>query len=156
MFLDVTLNKRLPETVQQKDTKPLYDWRYENSINNGKEKLELDNQEFKYEKWRTVSTLSNFVDTIFYANEMNINHQITDKMHYDYLFHSVRKAKRFGKKKSDKDKQNEQLIKQEQENITLLQEFYKYNVAKAKAALKVLTKTQLESIRERLEKGGAK
>ena len=75
MFLDVTLNKRLPETVQQKDTKPLYDWRYENSINNGKDKLELDNQEFKYEKWRTVSSLSNFVDTIFYANEMNLNHQ---------------------------------------------------------------------------------
>jgi hypothetical protein len=156
MFLDVTLNKRLPETIQQKETKPLYDWRYENSINNGKDILELENQEFKYEKWRTVSTLSNYVDTIFYANEMNLNHQITDKMHYDYLFYSVRKAKRFNKKKTDQDKKNEQLQKEEQDKIALLQDFYKYNVANAKAALKVLTGAQIESIRKRLEKGGAK
>ena len=155
MFLDVTLNKRLPEPLQQKETKPLYDWRYENSINNGKEKLELD-QEFKYEKWRTVSSLSNFVDTIFYANEMNINHQVTDKMHYDYLFYSIRKAKRFNKKKSEQDKRSEQLQKEEQDKIALLQDFYKYNVANAKAALKVLTEAQIESIRKRLEKGGAK
>ena len=155
MFLDVTLNKRLPEPVQQKENKPLYDWRYENSINNGKEKLELD-QEFKYEKWRTVSSLSNFVDTIFYANEMNINHQVTDKMHYDYLFYSIRKAKRFNKKKSEQDKRSEQLQKEEQDKIALLQDFYKYNVANAKAALKVLTEAQIESIRKRLEKGGAK
>ena len=156
MFLDVTLNKRLPETVQQKETKPLYDWRYENSINNGKDILELENQEFKYEKWRTVSTLSNYVDTIFYANEMNLNHQITDKMHYDYLFYSVRKVKRFNKKKTDQDKKIEQLQKEEQDKIALLQDFYKYNVANAKAALKVLTGAQIESIRKRLEKGGAK
>ena len=156
MFLDVTLNKRLPEPAQQKETKPLYDWRYENSINNGKEKLELENQEFKYEKWRTVSSLSNFVDTIFYANEMNINHQITDKMHYDYLFYSVRKTKRFNKKKNEQDKKSEQLQKEEQDKIALLQDFYKYNVTKAKAALRVLTEAQIESIRKRLEKGGAK
>jgi len=156
MFLDVTLNKRLPETVQQKETKPLYDWRYENSINNGKDILELENQEFKYEKWRTVSTLSNYVDTIFYANEMNLNHQITDKLHYDYLLYSVCKSKRFKKKKTDQDKKAEPLQKEEQDKIALLQDFYKYNVANAKAALKVLTGAQIESIRKRLEKGGAK
>jgi len=156
MMLDVTLNERVPEKIQQKQPKPMYDWRYENSINNGKEKLELENQEFKYEKWRTVSSLSNFVDTIFYANEMNMHHQITDQMHYDYLFYSVRKAKRFNKKKTDQDKKLEELQREEQDKISLIQEFYKYNAAKAKAALRVLSNNQIELIRRKLEKGGAK
>jgi UDP-N-acetylmuramyl tripeptide synthase len=72
------------------------------------------------------------------------------------LFYSIRKAKRFNKKKSEQDKRSEQLQKEEQDKIALLQDFYKYNVANAKAALKVLTGAQIESIRKRLEKGGAK
>ena len=49
MFLDVTLQKRAPEVEVEKVKKLAYDWRYENSINSGKEPLSLENQEFKYE-----------------------------------------------------------------------------------------------------------
>ena len=156
MFLDVTLQKRKPEVKEEKIAKPVYDWRFENSINLGKQPLELDKEPFKYEKWRTNSTLSNFVDTIMHANEMNLNMHITDQMHYDYLFHSVRKTKRYGKKKTEEDRRLETLQKEESEKLDLIQEYYKYNTANAKAALRVLTESQLEIIKRRLEKGGVK
>lgn len=155
-FLDVTLQKRKPEVKEEKIAKPVYDWRFENSINLGKQPLELDKEPFKYEKWRTNSSLSNFVDTIMHVNEMNLNMHITDQMHYDYLFHSVRKTKRYGKKKTEEDKRLETLQKEESEKLDLIQEYYKYNTANAKAALRVLTESQLEIIKRRLEKGGVK
>lgn len=156
MFLDVTLQKRKPEVVEEKFKKPVYDWRFENSINLGKQQLEIDKEPFKYEKWRTNSSLSNFADTIMHANEMNLNMHVSDKMHYDYLFHSVRKSKRFGKKKTEQDKLLEKLQKEEADKLSLIQEYYKYNTANAKAALRVLTESQLEIIKRRLEKGGVK
>jgi len=133
-----------------------YDWRYENSINSGKEQLKLNEQEFKYNQWRTNSSLSNYVDTLLYVNEMNMYHFITNQMHYDYLFNSVRKTKRYGKKKTEKDKQLERQIKEENEKISLIQEYYKYNRTKSKELLNVLSDEQLNYIRKRLEKGGTK
>lgn len=155
-MLDVTLQKRKEEVPEEKLKKAAYDWCFENSINFGKVHLEVDKQEFKYEKWRTNSSLTNFLDTIMYANEMNTHYDISDQMHYDYLFYSIRKNKRFGKKKTELDKKNEKLQKEENEKIALIQEYYKYNTAKCKAALNVLTTTQLDIIRKRLEKGGVK
>lgn len=133
-----------------------YDWRYENSINSGKEQLKLNEQEFKYNQWRTNSSLSNYVDTLLYVNEMNMYHFITNQMHYDYLFNSVRKTKRYGKKKTKEDKRLEQEIKKENEKISLIQEYYKYNRTKSKEILNVLNDEQLNYIRKRLEKGGTK
>jgi len=133
-----------------------YDWRYENSINLGKEQLKLNEQEFKYNQWRTNSSLSNYIDTLLYVNEMNMYHFITNQMHYDYLFNSVRKSKRYGKKKTEKDKQLERQIKEENEKISLIQEYYKYNRTKSKEILNVLSDEQLNYIRKRLEKGGTK
>lgn len=156
MFLDVTLQKRKEKTLEVKAVKPTYDWTFENSINFGRARLEVDKQQFKYEKWRTNSSLSNFLDTVLYANEMNTNYDITDQMHYDYLFYSIRKVKRYGKKKTEQDKKMERLQKLEDEKVALIQEYYKYNTSKARAALNVLTETQLDIIRKRLEKGGVK
>jgi UDP-N-acetylmuramyl tripeptide synthase len=156
MFLDVTLQERAPEVEVEKVKKLAYDWRYENSINSGKEPLSLENQEFKYEKWRTNTSLTNHLDTIMDANQMNLNYHLSDQMHYDYLFYSVRKKKRFGSKKSERDKQLEREQKEEAEKIALISEYYKYNTVNAKAALKVLTESQLEIIKRRLERGGVR
>lgn len=95
------------------------------------------------------------MDTVMYANEMNMNYHITDQMHYDYLFYSIRKTKRFNKKKEN-DKRLEKLQKEESQKLSLIQEYYKYNTAKSKAVLRVLNETQLDIIRKRLEKGGVK
>lgn len=157
MFLDVTLQKRSPEVVEVEKTKKLaYDWRYENSINSGKDPLKLENQEFKYEKWRTNTALANHLDTIMDANQMNLNYHLTDQMHYDYLFYSIRKKKRFGSKKSERDKQIEREQKEQADKIALVSEYYKYNTVNAKAALRVLTESQLEIIKRKLERGGVK
>lgn len=156
MFLDVTLQKRAPEVEVEKVKKLAYDWRYENSINSGKEPLSLENQEFKYEKWRTNTSLANHLDTIMDANQMNLNYHLSDQMHYNYLFYSVRKKKRFGSKKSERDKQLEREQKEEADKIALISEYYKYNTVNAKAALRVLTESQLEIIRKRMERGGVK
>jgi len=75
-------------------------------------------------------------------------------MHYDYLFYSIRKKKRFGPKKTEMDKQLEKELKQESDKLTLISEYYKYNRVKSKAVLKILTDSQLEIIKNRLEKGG--
>jgi hypothetical protein len=156
MFLDVTLQKRAPEVEVEKVKKLAYDWRYENSINSGKEPLSLENQEFKYEKWRTNTSLANHLDTIMDANQMNLNYHLSDQMHYNYLFYSVRKKKRFGSKKSERDKQLEREQKEEADKIALISEYYKYNTVNAKAALRVLTESQLEIIKRRLERGGVR
>lgn len=155
MFLDVTLKERVetkPEEVKKK--KPVYDWLFENSINSGKDRLVVAEQEFKYEKWRTNSSLANFLDTIMYANEMNLNPIVSDQMHYDYLFYSIRKKKRYGSRKSEKDKLLEKQQNEEAELVSLISDYYKYNTVKAKSVLRVLTKSQLEIIRKRMDKGG--
>jgi hypothetical protein len=136
----------------------MYDWRYENSINSGKEPLDLDGvQEAKYSQWRTNNSLSNFQETILYSNEMNMNYHLTDKMHYQYLFYSVRKAKRFGKKEDDKVKRKREKEQKEKEELhSLIQSFYKYNDARTKEAIRILSPEQIDIIRKKQEKGGVR
>jgi len=156
MFLDVTLEPRkVVEEVVELEKR--YDWVYENSINFGKALINLDEiQEFKYSKWRTNTILSNHKDTIDVAQKMNQNHHLSDKLHYHFLFYKVHKQKRYGKKKTDQDKKLEKQLEQEAKIISLIQDYYKYNVVRAKEAYKILTKDQLELIRQKQEKGGAK
>jgi hypothetical protein len=156
MFIDVTGKKREILVEETKPKKPAYDWRYENNINNEKDILDINAQEFKYEPWRTNTSLSNHVDTLFHANEMNMNYHLSDKMQYQYLFYSIRKVKRYGSKKTEQDKLEEKRIKQEQEKIHLIQEYYKYNKTKSKEILRILSEEHLEIIRKRIEKGGTK
>lgn len=156
-FLDVTLKKRAEEEDAEEEHKiPPYDWCFENSINFGTIHLDVKEQPFKYDKWRTNTTLSNHADTVLYANQMNTHHDITDQMHYDYLFNSIRKTKRYAKKKTDQDKARERHHREEMETLALIQEYYGYNMLRAREALKILTEDQLEIIKNRLEKGGPK
>lgn len=133
----------------------MYDWSWENNINNSKELIDIDEkQEHPYSAWRTNSTLSNFSDAIHYVNEINLNHHLSDKLQYHYLFYSIRKQKRYGKKKTSDDKKIETESKVYNELIALIQDHYKYNIEKAKQALKVLSEEQIDIIRNKQEKGG--
>lgn len=156
MFIDVTGEVRVEEKAPEKKSKSTYNWCFENNINSEKTPIDIKAQGFKYEKWRTNSALSNHIDTLFYSNTMNLLPGVSDQMHYDYLFSSVRKIKRYGKKKTELDKRIEREHKEEQDKITLIQEFYKYNQARAREALRILTDKDLEKIRKKLEKGGTK
>jgi hypothetical protein len=152
-FLDVTLSEREEPKEEVIEKKLQYNWMYENSINNGKQFYNLDNiQEFKYNQWRTNSSLSNFPDTIMDANIMNMVYHLSDKLHYHYLYLSVRKKNRYGKKKTDEDKKLEKQLLAEMEEIRLIQDYYKYNIAKAKTARKILSKDQLNFIKNNKKK----
>ena len=120
-----------------------YNWSYENSILRTKEKLKVNTEE-QYSKFRTNTVLSNHIDTVLYSNEMNMYPYINDKMHYDYMFNSIRAKKRFFKRKKQVNHQN----------VSLVSEYYKYNRKKALEAIQILTDEQLETIKEKLEKGG--
>lgn len=160
-FLNVLLEERDEEkeasgffgnwakhSIEQK--KAAYDWRYENSINNGK-KIELDGD---YSKWRINNMLSKHKDSILYVNEMNINPHVTDQMHYDYLYSAVRKLKRYSPKRETK--QEKASREAEQELISLISSYYKYNIVRAREVIKILTAEQIDEIRKKQEKGGVR
>jgi hypothetical protein len=71
--------------------------------------------------------LSHGQDTLFQANEMNSRPHLSDKMKYDFLLNTIRKAKRYNP-----------WVKAEMEDAEVVMEYYGYSYAKAKEALKVL------------------
>lgn len=89
--------------------------------------------------------VSFFVDTLFYANEMNMNAHLTKKQQYDYLLHSIKPRKRYSKwpKKNTED-----------ENLEIIRTFFGYNNEKAKQALTILSPEQITKIKETFIKGG--
>ena len=73
----------------------LKDWL--NSINFNKQDLikEDPDREKKYPAFIINKCLSGFLDTIMFANEMNLSHQLPNKLQYDFYLNSLRKKKRF-------------------------------------------------------------
>lgn len=125
-----------------------YDWRFENSIINGK-KLDIDDE---YDQWRINLVLINHKDIVLHINEVN-KYYIPNKNHYNYLFNSVKKYKRWFKGPTKEEKKR---FEQEKELIGVISEYYKYNTLRAKEALRLLTEEQIETIRKQLDKGGIK
>ena len=84
-------------------------------------------------------------DTVIAANEMNARPHVDNKLQYDFLKDVVRPTKRYNK-----------WLKSEEENIETIQKFFGYSFMKAKETLKLLSNTQIESIKVYLNssKGG--
>lgn len=127
-----------------------YDWRYENSIQLTKQYVDQEIPgEHKYNPWRTNGVMSNFIDTILYANAMNCNYHLDPKLQYDFLFHSVPKKKRFFKREKVNRKDNDVIF-------AAVQQYYKYSNKRTLEALTILTEDQIDSIVKKQEKGGVK
>lgn len=124
----------------------LKDWL--NSINHQKnDLLEYDPDSIKqYPPYIINRCLSGFIDTVMYANEMNINSHLDSKLQYIYYLNSIRKKKRFSPWLK-KDKIND---------LELIKQYYGYSNEKAKSALSLLNKEQINYIRKRLDVGGKK
>ena len=88
--------------------------------------------------------LSAEIDCIMFANEMNIYHHLDKDMQYSFYLHSIRKRKRF----------SPWLKKSKIEDLECVKKYYGFSNEKAIQALKILTKKQLQFIRDRLETGG--
>ena len=88
--------------------------------------------------------MSHHMDTVLYANEMNMCSHLPNRLQYDFFINIVRPRKRFspwGKK----DKVND---------LEVVKEYYGYSNEKALQALRVLTREQLNYIKKRIDVGG--
>lgn len=120
-----------------------------NSINYSKENLFIGDPELaskRYPAFVVNRCLSYFPDTIFFANEMNIHHHLDNRVQYEYLLTSIRKRKRFSKWAKD----------EKSKDLDLIKKCYGYNNRKAEEALSVLTKEQIDEIRDYMSEGGTK
>ena len=122
----------------------LKDWL--NSINHTKVNLLEENPDAKYPAYIINRCMSGHLDTVLFANEMNMNHHLPLDMQYSFFLNSVRKRKRF----------SPWLRKDEIKDLDLVKRYYGYSNEKAKQALRILTKEQLNFIKSKLETGGTK
>ena len=123
---------------------------YLNSINFTKQDLMADGDVFwekKYPAYVINRCLSQHIDSIMMANEMNIRHSLTKRLQFHFLINSIRKRKRFGGK---------WVTTAKSKNLDYVKEYYGYSNSKAKVALNILDKKQLNLIKEKLDKGGRK
>ena len=116
------------------------------SINQSKKNI-MDEDEGavkSYPSFIVNKALSSFMDSILYSNEMNKSHFIDNKLQYDFYLNSLKPRKRFAP-----------WVKRETlEHLELVKEYYGYSHNKAIAALRILTKSQLDEIKLLLYKGG--
>jgi len=115
---------------------------YLNAINTSKKNL-MENSandelaEKSYEPFLINRGLSYFPDSIFYANEMNMNNMLSKKAQFLYLLNSVRPRKRFSKwHKQEKS-----------DDLLLISEMFGYSKPKAREALKIMSGDQLNELR---------
>lgn len=117
---------------------------YVTSINSTKKNLiEDETTEKGYSPFLTNRALSYHADTILYANEMNLNSGLDNKLQYDYYLYSIKKGKRFSKwHKFEASKE-----------YNLIKDYYKYNDSRTREVLSILSKDQIDIIKKRMYKG---
>ena len=124
----------------------LKDWL--NSINFTKEDLTVDDPDSAKDNTPYIVNrcLSGHLDTVLYANEMNLHPNLDKDMQYQFFLNSLRKRKRF----------SPWLRKEKVENLNIVKQYYGYSNEKATQALRLLTNDQLTFIKKRLDTGGYK
>jgi hypothetical protein len=122
----------------------LKDWL--NSINFNKNNLIEEDPESisSYPAYIVNRCLSGHLDTVLFANEMNIYNSLDKDMQYTFFLYTLRKRKRF----------SPWLKKEQVDDLDLVKKHYGYSNEKAKVAVSLLTKTQLEYIRNKHDMGG--
>ena len=124
----------------------LKDWL--NSINfNKKDLIEEDPSISKdYPPYIINRCLSGHLDCVLFANEMNKYSFLDKDMQYTFYLNTLRKKKRF----------SPWLRKEKVTDLQSVKQYYGYSNEKASQALKILSKQQLDYIKQRLETGGSK
>ena len=120
----------------------LNDWI--NSISFTKEDLSESIKE--YSPYIINRCLSGHIDCVLFANEMNKNHFLDKDLQYSFYLNSLRKKKRF----------SPWLRKDKVTDLECVKSYYGYSNEKASQALKILTKEQINFIKQRLDIGGSK
>ena len=119
---------------------------YVKEILQGKKQLIVDDlTEKDYSPFLTNRSLSYHKDCIMFANEMNRRHHADKKLQNDFLLNTVRSQKRpFAKwVKSEKS-----------DNIECIKTIYGFSDTKAREALSLLSKEQIQELKEQTKIGG--
>jgi hypothetical protein len=122
---------------------------YLNAINfTKKDVMDSDDELWKkkYPAFIVNKLLSAFSDTVMLVNEMNRNHFLDKDMQFQFLLNSIRTKKRY----------SPFLRASKLKEIECVKEYYGYSNDKAKSALDILTKDEINLIKEKLYKGGTK
>ena len=118
-----------------------------NDINYGKSNIMVDDiAEKAYAPFMVNRGLSYFQDTVLFANEMNVNHHIDNRVQFDFLINIVRKRKRFSKWFKPESNSDVEVVK----------DYYGYSNEKARQVLPLLSPSQLQKLKEKVNKGGRK
>jgi hypothetical protein len=119
---------------------------YVNEILQGKKQLIVDDLTEKgYEPFLVNRALSQHKDCVLFANEMNQRHHLDKKMQNDFLLNTIRSVKRpFAKwAKSEKN-----------DDIACVKLVYGLSDSKARDALRLLTKEQIQQLKKETFTGG--
>jgi hypothetical protein len=119
---------------------------YVNQILQGKKQLIVDDLTEKgYEPFLVNRSLSQHKDCVLFANEMNQRHHLDKKMQNDFLLNTVRSMKRSFAKwaKSEKD-----------DDISCVKTVYGLSDSKARDAMRLLTKEQIQQLKKETLTGG--
>ena len=123
-------------------TYELKDWL--NSINYNKDDLSEDIK--TYPPYIVNRCLSGHLDCVMFANEMNMYSHLDKDMQYSFYLNSLRKRKRF----------SPWIKKEKIEDIDSVKQYYGYSNEKAKQALRLLSESELNYIKSKLDIGGTK
>lgn len=106
--------------------------------------ITIDNER-DYVPFVVNRALSQHMDCIMQANQMNMNPSTDNLLQFHYLLNTIRSYKRPFQKWHKRE---------ESENLEVIKEYYNYSNEKAKEALLVLSNDQLDEIKKNLNKGG--
>ena len=116
-----------------------------NAINSSKKNLITDDvSEKSYVPYVVNRQLSYFQDTVLLANEMNKHHQLDNKLQFHFLLNTVRNRKRFSK----------WFKPQDESDLGVVKDYYGYSNDKARQALTILSRNQIEFLKKETQKGG--
>lgn len=102
-------------------------------------------QESDYVPFIVNRALSYHTDCIFYANEMNINYNVSKKLQYDYYINKIRAKSRPFVPWQKKVKKSD--------DLQSVKTYYGYSDSKALVALSILSEEQLAEIKTKTKIG---
>jgi hypothetical protein len=119
---------------------------YVNEILYGKKNLIIDEESEKnYSPFIVNRSLSYHFDTVLYANEMNRRHFIDKKLQNDFFINTIRSKKRPYVKWAKSE---------ENDDISFIKQAYGYSDTKALEALSLLSKEEIQKLKEQTLTGG--
>lgn len=118
-----------------------------NDINGSKKNIikNGDASESDYVPFVINKAFSYHLDTILYAQDMNMAHELPKMMQYEYYLNSIKKGKRFAKWHKKEGINN---------GVDVIRQYYGFSYSKAIQAAKVLTEDQVEELKEKMAVGG--